>query len=69
MIYRYTKHLPKKVISTSFTVHVNSVDFAQVQFQELSGVIIDTQLIFNEHIAVLKKNKALFTFRSTNVTL
>ena len=55
MIYRYTKHLPKKVISTSFTVHVNSVDFAQVQFQELSGVIIDTQLIFNEHIAVLKK--------------
>ena len=54
--------------STSLTVHVDLVQLEQVQFHKLLGVIIDTQLNFNEHIdnlckkltqriAVLKKIK------------
>ena len=53
--------------STSLSVHVNSVELEQVESHKLLGVIIDTQLNFNEHIdnlwkkltqriAVLKKN-------------
>ena len=41
--------------STSLTVHVNSVELEQVQSHELLGVIIDTQLNFNEHIDNLCK--------------
>ena len=70
------KRLHKKMSSTSLTVHVNSVELEQVQSHKLLGVIIDTQLNFNEHIdnlckkltqriAVLKKKQASFTFRST----
>ena len=62
------KRLDKKMNSTSLTVHVNSVELEQVQSQKLLGVIIDSQLSFNEHtdnlckkltrrIAVLKKIK------------
>ena len=54
--------------STPLTIHVNSVELEQVQSHKLLGVIIDTQLNFNEHIdnlckkltqriAVLKKNR------------
>ena len=74
------KRLHKKISSTSLTVHVNSVELEQVQSHKLLGVIIDTQLNFNEHIdnlckkltqriAVLKKNQASFIFRSTNSLL
>ena len=74
------KRLHKKMSSTSLTVHVDSVEIEQVQSHKLLGVIIDTQLNFNEHIdnlckkltqriAVLKKNQASFTFRSTNSLL
>ena len=74
------KRLHKKMSSTSLTVHVNSVELEQVQSHELLGVIIDTQLNFNEHIdnlckkltqriAVLKKYQTSFTFRSTNSLL
>ena len=45
------KRLHKKMSSTSLTVHVNSVEIEQVQSHKLLGVIIDTQLNFNEHIA------------------
>ena len=52
----------------------------QVQSQKRLGVIIDPQLSFNEYtnnlckkltqrIAVLKKNQALFTLRSTRSLL
>ena len=44
-----------KMSSTSLTVHVNSVELEQVQSHKLSGVIIDTQLNFNEHIDNLCK--------------
>ena len=44
------KRLHKKMSSTSLTVHVNSVEIEQVQSHKLLGVIIDTQLNFNEHI-------------------
>ena len=44
------KRLHKKMSSTSLTVHVNSVELEQVQSHKLLGVIIDTQLNFNEHI-------------------
>ena len=74
------KRLHNKMSSTSLTVHVNSLELEQVQSHELLGVIIDTQLNFNEHIdnlckkltqriAVLKKYQASFTFRSTNSLL
>ena len=74
------KRRHKKISSTSLTVHVNSVELEQVQSHELLGVIIDTQLNFNEHIdnlckkltqriAVLKKYQASFTFKSTNSLL
>ena len=74
------KRLHKKMSSTSLTVHVNSVEIEQVQSHKLLGVIIDTQLNFNEHIdnlckkltqriAVLKRYQASFTFRSTNSLL
>ena len=49
------KRLHKKMSSTSLTVHVNSVELEQVQSHELLGVIIDTQLNFNEHIDNLCK--------------
>ena len=48
------KRLHKKMSSTSLTVHVNSVEIQQVQ-AKLLGVIIDTQLNFNEHIDNLCK--------------
>ena len=41
--------------STSLTVHVDLVQLEQVQFHKLLGVIIDTQLNFNEHIDNLCK--------------
>ena len=74
------KRRHKKMSSTSLTVHVNSVELEQVQSHELLGVIIDTQLNFNEHIdnlckkltqriAVLKKYQISFTFRSRNSLL
>ena len=49
------KRLHKKMSSTSLTVHVNSVELKQVQSHKLLGVIIDTQLNFNEHIDNLWK--------------
>ena len=49
------KHLRKKMSSTSLTVNVNSVELEQVQFHKLLGVIIDTQLNFNEDIENLCK--------------
>ena len=49
------KRLHKKMSSTSLTVHVNSVELEQVQSHKLLGVIIDTQLNFNEHIDNLCK--------------
>ena len=49
------KHLHKKMSSTSLTVRVNSVELEQVQSHKLLGVIIDTQLNFNEHIDNLCK--------------
>ena len=63
--------------SLSMSTQSNS---EQVQSHKLLGVIIDTQLNFNEHIdnlckkltqriAVLKKNQVSFTFRSTNSLL
>ena len=39
----------------SLTVHVNSVELEQGQSQKLLGVIIDSQLSFNEHIDNLCK--------------
>ena len=75
-----SKLLERHMSSTSLSVHVNSVELEQVQSHKLLGVIIDTQLNFNEHIdnlckkltqriAVLKKCQASFTFRSTNSLL
>ena len=49
------KRLHKTMSSTSLTVHVNSVELAQIQFHKLLGVIIDTQLNFNEDIENLCK--------------
>ena len=49
------KRLHKTMSSTSLTVHVNSVELEQVQFHKLLGVIIDTQLNFNEDIENLCK--------------
>ena len=49
------KRLHKKMSSTSLTVYVNSVELEQVQSHKLLGVIIDTQLNFNEHIDNLCK--------------
>ena len=49
------KRLHKKMSSTSLTIHVNSVELEQVQSHKLLGVIIDTQLNFNEHIDNLCK--------------
>ena len=49
------KRLHKKMSSTSLTVHVKSVELEQVQSHKLLGVIIDTQLNFNEHIDNLCK--------------
>ena len=49
------KRLHKKMSSTSLTVHVNSLKLEQVQSHKLLGVIIDTQLNFNEHIDNLCK--------------
>ena len=46
------KRLHKRMSSTSLTVHVNSVELGQVQSDKLLGVIIDTQLNFNEHINI-----------------
>ena len=43
-------HINKKMSSTSLTVHVNSVDIEEVQSHKLLGVIIHTELNFNEHI-------------------
>ena len=74
------KRLHKRTSSTTLTEHVNSVELEQVQSQKLLDAIIDTRLSFNEHIdnlckkltqriAVLKKNQALFTLRSTNSSL
>ena len=42
------KCLQKKMSSTSLTVNVNSVELEQVQSHILLGVIIDTQLNFND---------------------
>ena len=75
-----SKLLERHMSSTSLSAHVNSVELEQVQSHKLLGVIIDTQLNFNEHIdnlckkltqriAVLKKYQASFTFRSTNSLL
>lgn len=44
------KRLHKKMNGISLTVNVNSVEFVQVQSQKLLGVIIDSQLSFNEHM-------------------
>ena len=70
------KRLHKKMSSISLTVHVNSVELKQVQSHKLLGVIIDTQLNFNEHMqeantayCCFEKNQASFTFRSTNSLL
>ena len=49
------KRLYKTMSSTSLTVHVNSLELEQVQFHKLLGVIIDTQLNFNEDIENLCK--------------
>ena len=49
------KRLHKTMSSTSLTGHVNSVELEQVQFHKLLGVIIDTQLNFNEDIENLCK--------------
>ena len=49
------KRLHKTMSSTSLTVHVNSLELEQVQFHKLLGVIIDTQLNFNEDIENLCK--------------
>ena len=49
------KRLHKTMSNTSLTVHVNSVELEQVQFHKLLGVIIDTQLNFNEDIENLCK--------------
>ena len=49
------KRLHRKMSSTSLTVYVNSVELEQVQSHKLLGVIIDTQLNFNEHIDNLCK--------------
>ena len=49
------KCLQKKMSSTSLTVNVNSVELEQVQSHILLGVIIDTQLNFNDRIDNLCK--------------
>ena len=49
------KRLQKKMSSTSLTGLVNSVELKQVQSHKLLGVIIDTQLNFNDHIDNLCK--------------
>ena len=65
------KRLHKKMSSTSITVHVNLIELEQVQSQKLLGVIIDTQVRFNEHIdnlckkltqriALLKKSDVIY---------
>ena len=50
-----SKLLERHMSSTSLSVHVNSVELEQVQSHKLLGVIIDTQLNFNEHIDNLWK--------------
>ena len=50
-----SKLLERHMSSTSLSVHVNSVELEQVQSHKLLGVIIDTQLNFNEHIDNLCK--------------
>ncbi len=47
------KRLPKKMNSTSLTVHVNSVELEQVQSQKLLGTIIDSQLIHLMSILII----------------
>ena len=70
------KRLHRKMSSSSLTVHVNSVELEQVQSQKLLGVIIDSQLSFNEHtdnlckkltqhIAVLKKKSGVIYYNAT----
>ena len=49
------KRVHKMMSSASLIIYVNSVELEQVELHKVLGVIIDTQLNFNEHIDKLCK--------------